>query len=111
MEKLLGLCGPVSICRQANNYWGEDVPLNGGTDSAVNDELGEDTNGTRNTEEDSVVAGLSQAIVLEEDTRMGIHVGVGVLSLAVLGKNLGGDLVDLTDELEHGVVRHFLCRS
>lgn len=39
---------------------------------------------------------------------MGIDVGVGVLGLAVLGKNLGGDLVDLADELEHGVLRHVL---
>lgn len=39
---------------------------------------------------------------------MGIDVGVGVLGLAVLGKNLGGNLVDLADELEHGILGHLL---
>lgn len=39
---------------------------------------------------------------------MGIDVGVGVLGLAVLGEDLGGDLVDLADELEHGVAGHLL---
>jgi len=35
---------------------------------------------------------------------VGINVGVGVLGLAVLGEDTGGDLVDLADQLEHGVV-------
>lgn len=39
---------------------------------------------------------------------MGIDVGVGVLGLAVLGEDLGGDLVDLADELEHGVLGEVL---
>jgi hypothetical protein len=34
----------------------------------------------------------------------GINVGVGVLGLAVLGKNARGDLVNLRDKLEHGVL-------
>jgi len=85
-----------------------NIPLNGGTDGAVNDELGKDTNGTRNTEEDGVVVSLGQAIVLEENTRVGIDVGVGVLGLAVLGKNARSDLVNLADKLEHGVLRHVL---
>lgn len=34
----------------------------------------------------------------------GVNVGVGVLGLAVLGKNARGDLVDLRDKLEHGVL-------
>jgi hypothetical protein len=79
-------------------------PLNGGTDSAVNDELGKDTERTGYTEEDGVVVLLSETVVLEEDTGVGVDVGVGVLGLAVLGENTGGDLVDLADELEHWVV-------
>lgn len=85
-----------------------DIPLNGSTDGAVNDELGKNTNGTRDTEEDGVVVGLGKTVVLEEDTGVGINVGVGVLGLAVLGEDLGGDLVDLADEVEHGVVGHLL---
>lgn len=84
-------------------------PFNRGTDSAVNDKLRQHTNGTRDTEEDSVVLGLSQAIVLQENTRMSIDVGPRVLGLAVLGKNLGSDLVDLADELEHGILGQVLC--
>jgi hypothetical protein len=82
--------------------------LDGGTEGAVNDELGKDTNGTGDTEEDSVVVSLSETVVLEEDTRVGVNVGVGVLGLAVLGEDTGSDLVDLRDELEHGVVGHLL---
>ena len=78
--------------------------LDGGADCAVDDELGEDTDGAGNTEEDGVVAGLGEAVVLEEDTGVGIDVGEGVLGLAVLGEDTWGNLVDLADELEHWVV-------
>lgn len=91
-------------------YGLQDIPLNGGTDGAVNDELGQDTNGTRNTEEDSVVVGLSQAVVLQENTGVGIDVGEGVLGLAVLSQDTRSNLVNLADKLEHGVVGHFLLR-
>ena len=33
-----------------------------------------------------------------------VNVGEGVLGLAVLGQDTGGDLVDLADQLEHGVI-------
>ncbi|KAI6756511.1 hypothetical protein HG530_011109, partial [Fusarium avenaceum] len=82
--------------------------LDGGTESAVDDELGKDTDGARDTEEDGVVAGLLKTVVLEKDTGVGVNVGVGVLGLAVLGEDTGGDLVDLRDELEHGVLGHLL---
>lgn len=42
--------------------------LNGRTKSTVDDQLGQDTQSTGHTEEDGVVVGLSQAIVLQEDT-------------------------------------------
>lgn len=80
--------------------------LNGRADSAVNDELGKDTNGAGNTKEDGVVAGLGQAVVLEENTRVGIDVGEGVLGLAVLSQDTRGNLVNLADKLEHGVLGH-----
>jgi hypothetical protein len=83
-------------------------PLDGGTDGTVDDELGKHTERTRDTKENSVVVLLSEAVVLEEDTGVGIDVGVGVLGLAVLGKDAGSDLVNLADELEHGVIRQVL---
>lgn len=82
--------------------------LNGGTESAVDDELGKNTNGARDTEEDGVVVGLSKTVVLEKDTGVGINVGVRVLGLAMLGEDTRSNLVDLGDELEHWVVGHLL---
>lgn len=82
--------------------------LNGGTDGTVDDELGKDTKGSGDTKEDSVVGLLSQAVVLQQDTRVGVHIGPGVLGLAVLGEDLGGNLVDGGDEVEQVVVGHVL---
>lgn len=78
--------------------------LNGHAKSTVDDQLGQDTQGARHTEQDGVVVGLGQAVVLQEHTRVGINVGVRVLGLAVLGQDTGRDLVDLADQLEHGVI-------
>lgn len=39
---------------------------------------------------------------------MGVHIGPGVLGLAVLGENLGGNLVDGGNEVEEVVVGHVL---
>ena len=44
------------------------------------------------TEEHSVVLRLLHAVVLEEHSRVRVHVGPGVLGLAVLGQDSGGDL-------------------
>ena len=82
--------------------------LDGSTDCAVNDELGKDTNGAGDTKENSVVVGLGQSIVLQEDSRVGIDIGVGVLGLSVLSQDTRGNLVDLADELEHGVIGEML---
>lgn len=78
--------------------------LDGHAQSTVDDQLGQDTQGSRHTEQDGVVVGLGQAVVLQEDTRVGVDVGVRVLGLAVLGQNTGSNLVNLADQLEHGVI-------
>lgn len=44
--------------------------LNGCTESTVDDQLGQDTEGTGDTEQDGVVVGLGQAVVLEKNTRV-----------------------------------------
>lgn len=82
--------------------------LDGSTDGAVDDELGKHTESAGDTEEDSVEVLLLEAVVLEEHTGVGVDVGEGVLGLAVLGEDAGGDLVDLGDELEHGVLGEVL---
>ncbi|KAH6504371.1 hypothetical protein HBI55_012730 [Parastagonospora nodorum] len=83
-------------------------PLDGCADGTVDDELRKDTERTRYTEKNGVVVLLGEAVVLEEDTGVGIDVGVWVLGLSVLSENTGGDLVDLADELEHGVIGQVL---
>jgi hypothetical protein len=95
--------------------------LDRSTESTVNDDLRKDTKGTGNTEEDGVVVGFGKTVVLEEHTRVlqrvsielsnqqdktySVNIGVGVLGLSVLGQDTRSNLVDLADELEHGVVR------
>jgi hypothetical protein len=85
------------------------IPLNRGAEGAVDDELGQHANGARHTKQDRVVVGLGQAVVLQQDTRVRVDVGERVLGLAVLLEHLGRNLVDLADELEHGVLRHVGC--
>lgn len=80
--------------------------LDGGTDGAVDNQLGKDTNGAGHAEQNSVVAGLGQTVVLQENTGVGIDVGEGVLGLAVLSQDARGDFVNLADKLEHGVLGH-----
>lgn len=106
-------CNPLQLLDKLSPLVGGEGlgALDGGTDSSVNDQLGKDTNGTRNTEEDGVVVGLGQAVVLEQDTGVSVDVGVRVLGLAVLSQDTRGNLVDLADELEHGVVGHLGCRE
>ena len=85
--------------------------LDRGTEGAVDDELGQDTNGAGHAKEDGVEAGLVQAVVLEQNARVRVNVGVRVLGLAVLRQDARRDLVHLADELEHRVVRHLLLRE
>ena len=61
---------------------------------------------TRNT------AGERQsAVVVSSDIRLrrfnthSVNVRIRVLGLAMLGQNTWGDLVDLADQLEHGIIR------
>jgi hypothetical protein len=44
--------------------------------------LRKDTESTGDTEEDSVVALLDKTLVLEENARVGINIGPGVLGLS-----------------------------
>lgn len=78
--------------------------LNGETQGAVPDELGEGTQTTRDTKGGGVVQGLVEAVVVEEDTGAAVDVGVRVLGLAVLLEDLGGDAAVLLNQLEDGVL-------
>lgn len=58
--------------------------LDGQTQCAIPDELCERSETTADTEGSSVVERLLEAVVVEEDTRGGVYVRVGVLSLRIL---------------------------
>jgi hypothetical protein len=61
-------------------------PLQREAEGSVPGEGCQHTNGARDTEEDCVVVHLGEAVVLEKDPRVGIHVRPRVLRLAVLKK-------------------------
>lgn len=58
------------------------------TKSTVPDELSSNTKGAGDTEENGVILHLIKSIVGEEDTRVGVNVGPGVLGLASLPRNM-----------------------
>jgi len=98
--ELQGSANQLGIGLGAEGLWS----FNGSTKTTVDDELGQNTKSAGHAEENSVVAGFSQAVVLQQNTRVGINVGVRVLSLAVLRQDTWSDLVDLADEVEHGII-------
>jgi hypothetical protein len=55
--------------------------LNGHAQGTIPDQLGKGTKGTADTEGNSVVKRLLEAVVVEQDTTGSIDIGVGVLSL------------------------------
>jgi hypothetical protein len=78
--------------------------LNRKTKSTVPNQLGKRTETTRHTECGSVVKSLVEAVVVEQNSRAAVDVGVGVLGLAVLLENFRSDLTVLLDKLEDRVV-------
>lgn len=78
------------------------------TERSVPNELWQDSESTGNSKEDGIVILLSQFVVLQEDTRVGIHVGVWVLCLSVLSQHTWSDLVDGADQVEERIIRQVL---
>eukprot|EP00657_Telonema_sp_P-1_P009617 TRINITY_DN3854_c0_g1_i2.p1 TRINITY_DN3854_c0_g1~~TRINITY_DN3854_c0_g1_i2.p1 ORF type:complete len:235 (-),score=80.32 TRINITY_DN3854_c0_g1_i2:83-787(-) len=85
---------------RGDGFWA----LDGAALDAVPDESGEDAELTADAEENGVEVLLLHAVVLEEDARVGIDVGEGVLGLSVLGEDVGHDLVDGIDEDEELII-------
>lgn len=46
----------------------------------------------------------ASASYLQQHAAVGVHIGPGVLGLALLQKHIGDDLVELGYQFEHGVV-------
>jgi len=78
------------------------------TQSTVPDDTRKDTQGTGDTEQDGVVVLLLQLVVLQQHTTVGINIRPRVSGLTVLSENLGDHIVQLSDQLEHGVLRQVL---
>lgn len=79
-------------------------PLQRQAKDAVPGQGGKHTEGARDAKEHGVVAGLLQAVVLQQDAAVGVDVGPGVLGLAVLEQHGRDHVVELADQLEHGVI-------
>lgn len=60
--------------------------LDGQAEGTVPDELDERAQSTADTEGDGVVEGLLESVVVEENTRRGVNIGVGVLGLVSLAQ-------------------------
>lgn len=100
----------TNVLHQLNVLFGGEGlwSLNWGTKTTVNDQLRQDTEGSRNTKQNGVEGLLSQTVVLQQDTRVGVHIWPWVLGLTVLGQHTWSNLVDVRNQLEQVVVRHVL---
>jgi len=82
--------------------------LDGEAEGAVPEELGQHAEGARHAEEHRVVGVLGEAVVHEQHAGVRVHVGEGVLRLAVLGEHVGHHLVHGGHDLEEGVLGQVL---
>lgn len=80
-------------------------PLDGQAEGTGPDVVGEDAEGSGDAEQHGVVVHLVHAVVLEQDTGVGVHVGPGVLDLAGLQEDRRHDFVDLRHQLWTGRIR------
>jgi len=68
-------------------------------------ELAQDADGARRAEQHRVKVFLGDAVVLEQNARVRVHVRPRVLHFTGLGQDARDDFEELTDELKHGIVR------
>lgn len=106
-------CSPSSLslllCHLDEHVGGEGLgTLDGQAESAIPDEGGEHAEGTGHAKQYGVVVHLLHAVVLQQDTGVGIYIGPGVLHLAGFGEDWGHHLVDLGDKLEQLIVGQML---
>ena len=70
------------------------------TKGTIPDELSSNAEGTGDTKQDGVEVHLVHAVVGQEDTRVSIDIGPGVLGLASFEEDVGNEVVDLANQLE-----------
>ena len=85
--------------------------LNGEAEGTVPDKRRQDTERARHAKQHRVKVLLSKAVVGEEDAAVGIDVGPGVGSLALLKQNVGHNLVQLAHKAEELVIGQVLERK
>lgn len=100
------MCEPVDLFGELDNLFKTQTlgALNGQTKDAIPDKLWKWAESTGDTEGDSVVEGLSNAVMVEKNTRRRVNVRMGVLSLAVLGKHTRRNISVLENKLDSRVV-------
>jgi hypothetical protein len=77
----------------------------------IPDELRQDTESAGYAKEDGVKVHFYEAVVMQQDTRVGVDVGVRVLDFAEFVEDAGGESVHLRDEFEQFVVGEvFQCK-
>ena len=81
--------------------------LNWKTKRSVPDQLGKWSQSSANTKSSSVVQCLVETIVMEKNTRAGVHIRVWVLGLSMLFKDTRCNLGVLLHELEYRVICYF----
>lgn len=79
--------------------------LNGQPQRSVPDQRREAAERSRHAEQNRVVAHFRHAVVLEQNARVGVHVGPGVLHLAEFGQDGRDHFVDLGNQLKTKVNR------
>jgi len=92
-----------------NPFCGDTLgTFDGITQGTIPNETGQDSQSTRNSEQNGVEVGFDQAVVLKKNTAVGINIGPWVLGLSVLSEDWRNDLVENADELEERIVGKIL---
>jgi len=66
--------------------------------------LREDSEGSRDAEEDGVEVHFFQTVMVQQNSGVGIHVGVGVLDFSEFVEDAGGEGVYLGDKFEEFII-------
>ena len=85
------------------------IPLGGLV--PIPDELRQDTESSGDTKQDGVEVHFLQAVMVQQDSGMGVDVGVWVLDFSEFVEDVGGESVHLRHEFEQFIIREmFQCK-
>lgn len=70
----------------------------------IPDELWEDTKSSRDAEEDGVEVHFFQTVVMQQNSGVGVDIGVGVLDFAEFVEDSRGEGIDLRHKFEEFII-------